>query len=150
MSWKDTMADRIEFDSSRAADFNLHVDVGEPEAFDGRTSVTFDGDGRMTIEHETTQDDEQPFAAAPLDWRMESDARTLLAAAASFDWTCPFPPRMGLPDEAIVRWTLRERGVLEVTCKTWLRDAEKNEAMRFVLDAVRAEIEKATKGMLFL
>lgn len=144
------MAERIEFDFSNAADFNLRVDVGEPESFDGRTSVTFEGDGLMTIEHETRREEGQPFAVATLNWRMESDAKTLLAAAASFDWTCPFPPRMGLPDEAIVRWTLSHDGVLEVTCQTWLRDAEKNEAMRFVLNILRAEIGKATQGKLFL
>lgn len=144
------MADAIEFDSSRAADYELRVDVGEPESLDGQTSVTVDGTGSMVIEHVTVGKGKEAVAE-PRAWRMEPAAvQPLLAIAASFDWKCPFPQRKGIPDEAVVRWTIHDRKGGEVTCRTWLRDAEKNETMRKVLDALRAELGKATNGALYL
>ena len=158
------MADqRIESAASRPEEYSLVADVGEVASEEGMTRVVLEGTGRFVVEEHREQGgdeqrrDEQQRAergdarGRRYDGELGAErARSLLAQAARFGWDRHFPPRPGIPDEAIVRWTLRDASGEVATVRAWLRDAEKDPAMAPVLSALREAVQRATDGALYL
>ncbi len=138
--------EQVSFFSARQDDFELAAEVGDSQSEEGLTRVRLTGDGRLTVEQERGYEKVEQFHAE-LD---RENTEVLLRQASQFDWEQHFPPRPGLPDEAIVQWFLHDRQGGTVTLKVWLRDAEKNRMMEPVLTALRKNVEQMTNGQLFL
>lgn len=147
---------RLRFDPNRPKDFDLVVAVGDPLSEHGLTRATLNGGGQLTVEHhlERPVPSPQPHelsTAGPIYEDLGAEeARSLLARAAQFDWDRRFPGRPGLPDEAVVKWSLLDRGGNSVTMRIWLRDAEKGTEMAGVLNSLRKGVDRASKGQLYL
>jgi len=149
---------RIASAASRPEEYSLVADVGDVASEDGLTRVVLEGKGRFVVEE--LREDGQTGAAEQAreqgrGRRYEGEmaperARSVLAQASRFDWAQRFPPRPGIPDEAIVRWTLRDASGEVATMRAWLRDVEKDPAMSPVLLALREAVQRATDGVLFL
>lgn len=146
---------RVTFNPARSEDFDLVIAVGDALSEHGLTRATLDGRGRLVVEQERAaapvaeQREPAKLAAAHAELGAE-ETRSLLARAAQFDWERRFPSRPGLPDEAIVEWTFRDRRGAAVTVRAWLRDVEKDPAMAPVLAALRKGVDQATSGRLYL
>ena len=139
-------AESVRFDPARLEDFALVVEVGDSLSEDGLTRVRVDGDGRIVVEQEP-QREATPRAHAKLD---RASTETLLRGASQFDWGRRFPTRPGIPDEAVVQWSLQDRQGAQLTMKTWLREAEKDASMAPVLKALRKTVESSSEGRLYL
>lgn len=138
---------RVVFDQARVQDFELIMDVGDPLSEDGLTRVTLDGTGHLAVEQQYGPERKE----APVHTKLVvEDARGLLKRVSQFDWELRFPSRSGLPDEAIVQWSFRDKRKGTVTQKAWLRDTEKDPLMAPVLAALRKAVERATNGKLYL
>jgi hypothetical protein len=137
---------QVSFFSARQNDFELVAEVGDPKSEEGLTRVRLSGDGRLSVEQERGEEKAEQFQGE-LD---RENTEILLRQASQFDWEQHFPPRPGLPDEAIVQWFLHDRQGGTVTLKVWLRDAEKNRVMEPVLSTLRKSVEQMTYGKLYL
>jgi hypothetical protein len=139
----------IRFDPSRAEEFSLLLSVGDRLSEFGRTEVRLIGTGELSVSHHGHEHDK---AQEPI--RGEISARALIAdvfgAASQIDWEGRFPGRPGIPDEAIVEWTLREGANREVSRKQWLRDVEKDAVASRALRILRAEVGRLSQGKWFL
>ena len=141
------MADnQFKFDQSRAEDFELILSVGDPLAPDGLTRAELSGNGSLVIEQQHEKEISETY-------RVEIDresAERLLRQAAGFEWERGFPSRQGLPDEAVVHWTLKDRAGAAINVRIWLRDTEKNPIMAPVLEELRKIVDRVTNGKLYL
>ena len=137
---------RVKFDAARLADFELTVEVGDILSEDGMTRVRLDGYGRLAVEQLCQKERGRQFSG---EMDRESTER-LLRQASQLDWERGFPSRKGLPDEAIVQWSLHDRQGETITVRVWLREAEKDSAIAPVLAALRQVVERATDGTLYL
>ncbi len=139
---------RVKFDPLRLADFELIAEVGDVLSEAGMTRALLDGSGRLTVEqhHEAKAEGVRQFYVE-LD---RQSTEQLFRQASQFDWERRFPSRKGLPDEAIVQWSLHDRRGEAITVKVWLRDAEKDQVMGPVLVVLRQGVERATDGRLYL
>jgi hypothetical protein len=139
----------IHFDPKRPQDFLLELDVGDQASEEGLTQAQVTGSGRVTIKHfggEDEKSERQPIYAE----LNREQVVELFLAASQFDWNVKFPNRPGIPDEAIVEWTLRDNQTGELKRKAWLRDAEKSETMSRALKILRREVDQLSHGRLFL
>lgn len=136
----------FKFDEAKVQDLELIVDVGDTLSPDGLTHVELSGSGSLLVELQREKETEQKYEGQI----GAETAASLLKRAAGFDWERRFPPRPGLPDEAIVQWTLKDRSGAVVTVKAWLRDAEKDRVMAPVLEELRLKVDRLTGGKLFL
>ena len=140
------LSERVIFFSARLNDFELAAEVGEPLSEEGLTRVRLTGDGRLTVEQERGHEKVEQYQAE-LD---RENTENILRQASQFDWEQSFPPRPGLPDEAIIHWFFHDRQGGTLTLKVWLRDAEKNSVMEPVLTTLRQSVERVTNGKLYL
>lgn len=139
-------AQGIQFDPARLQDFELTVEVGDTFSEDGLTRVRLNGGGRLAVEQQREQERGGEFHT-----EVDRDSmERLLRLAAQFDWQRRFPSRPGLPDEAVVQWSLRDRQGGTATVKVWLRDAEKDQVMAPVLNVLRQGVDRATGGKYYL
>ncbi len=138
----------IRFDASRAGDFSLMVNVGDRLSESGCTQVQVTGTGALTISHQGR--DHEHKAQEPIHGELAGQVAELFATASQINWEGKFPGRPGIPDEAIVEWTLRDGANHEFRCKSWLRDVEKDAVMSRALKLLRAEVDRLSKGKLFL
>ena len=138
----------FKFDQAKARDWELIADVGNILAPEGLTHVLLSGSGNLLVEERHEKETGHKYEGR-ID---EGTSVGLLKNASQFDWERRFPPRPGLPDEAIVEWTLRSReeGEGVATVKVWLRDAEKDRIMAPVLEELRRNVDRLTDGKLFL
>lgn len=148
--------ERVSFDEARARDYSLRVEVGNASAPDGLTRVHLDGGGRFTAEltfaeprAEVPGKEERKRGPAETEIAEDQAAR-VLRQASQFDWDRDFPPRPGIPDEAIVVWTYRVRGTEVATMRAWLRDVEQDPTMTPVLTALREATAELTGGDIYL
>jgi hypothetical protein len=140
----------IAFDAQRIREYQLRVEVGEPAAPDGLTRVQLDGAGTFLAEHVT--DDRDPKARGE-SLRGEIDpekARAAIERAARFPWGRAFPTRRGIPDEAIVHWSLVGPDSRGISLKVWLRDAEKDPLIASVLGLLRDALAELSQNRLYL
>lgn len=128
----------------------LVVEVGEEADEYGLTRLTLERNGRFVLEHvggygkkrrEPVTGDAGELLEEPIE--------DLFAEAESIAWRRPFPPRPGIPDEAVVEWRIRTPEKEEVT-RMWLRDAEKEEGVAALFARLRTVVDKASGGELFL
>jgi hypothetical protein len=148
----------ISFDAAQAEEYRLGVVVGEPAAPDGETRVTLDGGGRFAAEQ--TQAEGRPEAPAAQKAVAEAErvygeigaeeAAKLLYQATLFPWGRTFPNRLGIPDEAVVRWTLEGPRGERVTLKVWLGDAEREPALAPVVEGLRSHLRRLSDGRMYL
>lgn len=146
---------RIASAASRPEEYSLVADVGDVASEEGLTRIVLEGTGRFVVEqHRENGQTGAAEGARERGQRYDGDigperARSVLAHASRFDWAERFPPRPGIPDEAIVRWTLRDASGEVATVRAWLRDVEKDPSMSPVLSALREAVQRATDGVLF-
>lgn len=141
------------FDSERASDFVLVTEVGNPLSAEGLTRAILSGTGDFRVEHVQGGEEARPADAKKNSDRFEfgaETAQTLLARVARFPWNRTFPSRPGVPDEPILVWTFVDRRGSEVSLKMWLRDAEEDEDMAWVVSALRQGVDAATAGRQYL
>src|SRR5688572_22119813 len=98
------MNQRLVFDPSSQPDYPLHVQVGEPTSLYGQTRLTLEGSGEVKIEHVRGLDSNRE-ASQMVTGKLD-DPAAVFRRLADFDWQRKFPSRMGIPDEAIITWTL--------------------------------------------
>ena len=136
----------FKFDQARLQDFELIVDVGDTLSPEGLTHVELSGNGNLVAEQRREKEIGEKYEG-----RIDGETTaSMLRKASEFDWERRFPSRPGLPDEAVVQWTLRDRKGAAVTVKVWLREAEKNGVMAPVLDGLRKDVDHMTDGKLYL
>ncbi len=138
--------ERIIFDPARLQDFELVAEVGDTFSEEGLTRVKLDGNGRLVVEQQREKARGGQFQGE-ID---RQNTESVLRQASQFDWEQRFPSRRGLPDEAVVQWSLRDHQGRTLTVKVWLRDAEKDAAMAPVLAVLRKSVERASDGKLYL
>lgn len=139
---------RVKFDPARLADFELVVEVGDVLSEEGMSRARLNGQGRLTVEQQRGHEKER---ARQFHSELDRDTtEKLLRQASQFDWEQSFPSRKGLPDEAIVQWSLHDRQGEAPTVKVWLRDAEKDQVMAPVLAELRRGVQRATDGSVYL
>jgi hypothetical protein len=137
---------QVEFDLARINDLELIVNVGDQLSEHGLTRVIVDGTGRLAVEQQRGRETVEQFSG---ELNQES-AERLFRQILQFDWSQRFPPRPGLPDEAIVEWTLRDSQGSTRTLKVWLRDAEKHGAMAPAFAELRRHVDRLSYGKLYL
>jgi hypothetical protein len=136
----------------------LQVKAGEPEEDDGQTTLSVERSGRFDLDHEGGSDDVLgEEALARKSEPISGDIRELLDRspdevfhlAETVNWDRPFPPRPGIPDEAVLEWVLRTaKGV--TIAKMWLRDAERDDEVAPLLRLLRSVVAEASQNRLFL
>jgi len=139
----------IRFDASRAGDFSLMVNVGDRLSESGCTQVQVSGTGALTVSHHGREHEQKAQEPIHGEFAREQVA-DLFGTASQIDWEGKFPGRPGIPDEAIVEWTLRDGADRELRRKAWLRDVEKDAVMSRALKLLRAEVDRLSQGRLFL
>ena len=145
----------VQFDAARLADYALSADVGSPFSEDGQTRAVLAGTGTVVVEHlqieggTSRQADQKPEQVGT--YQMGPDVtRMAIASAAAFPWRTEFPSRPGIPDEAVVTWTLSDSRGGQITLKAWLEDVNKDERMAPVMRALRQAVDAATNGRHYL
>ena len=138
----------------------LMLAIGEPSGEFGRATVRVVGAGRVEVRQETAA--EETPEAQTIDTRARlrvreysgdlgrDGAAALIARAERFPWWQRFPPRPGIPDEAIVEWGLQEPDGRTRTLKAWLRDVERDREQGPVLGELRAQVSRLTDGEVVL
>jgi hypothetical protein len=140
----------IRFEPQRADDFLLIAEVGDPLSPEGQTRTEVTGMGKLLVTH-TTGERDRTASAKPLYGELDREQILVLFTMASqFNWTAKFPPRPGIPDEAIVDWWLRDVQSGELHLRAWLRDVEKNPAMSRAITILRRAVERVSEGSVFL
>jgi hypothetical protein len=131
--------------TTQSEPYGLTISVGERASPEGRTRATVDAAGMIVVEHEQAEVEEM---RNPLRGEMP-DGRDLMAKADDFPWDSSFPQRPGIPDEAVVVWTLSSpRGSREA--RFWIGDVESDERMHAVLHALREAVRRVSQGELYL
>ena len=133
-------------DPEQTNDFQLVVEVGNIYSEEGLTRVKLDTTGRLLIEQQHDREQTESFSGE-LD--PESTER-IFKELPQFNWDQRFPPRPGLPDEAVVQWFFQEKPGSVSMLKVWIRDAEKPGPMATALTILRRAVERVTDGKLYL
>lgn len=138
------------FMPAQLAQYGLSLRVGELHAPQGQTELILNGNGHF---HASQRYAGQPGDKEGLSARGEigrEQLESLLRTTLQFDWSAKFPPRLGIPGEAVVSWALSGPQLPEQTLRMWLRDAERNPLSMAVLGALREALAKASDERLFL
>jgi hypothetical protein len=147
MNEKGVSMERGPQDEKNVADpRELTCSVGERASPDGQTVAVLSTEGALLVSQHGGE-----YGRKSADAEVSPQtAHELFERAARFDWRAEFPPRPGIPGEAIVEWTLRGGDGSESTVRAWIHDAEKDDLMGPVLRELRAAVERASKGELYL
>ncbi len=143
--------DAIKYDEKYLPDYNLSLDVGDTLSSYGLTRVQVKGSGQITAELQVVsleaEKSDLPSQEASCQLK---DSAGFFKRALQLNWSRKFPPRPGIPDEAIIVWTLRHGEKTLATMKTWLRDAEKEKDLEQLIAELREEISRASDGKIYL
>lgn len=152
-------AERISIDVRGIGEYRLTVEVGDPLSPDGLTRLVLEGHGELHAE--------QVYAELSKDQGGEFDDRTgpperactgkidkpeaerLLKTASQIQWDRKFPPRPGIPDEAIVEWQLGKSDEPGLSMKTWIQDAEKDPNLGPLFGRLREELARISEDQLY-
>lgn len=141
----------------------LEVRVGNPYDHHGQTVASVSGSGAFrgeTIRAEQPRPKgesadpaarhEKPIEPRRCQAELPAEhAERILRQAAEFAWGAKFPPRPGIPGEAVVEWRLKTpQG--DFVLKSWLRDAEKDSRQAEVLKAIKETLQKASGDKMVL
>jgi hypothetical protein len=128
----------------------ITVEVGDEADEYGLTRLRLDREGQYEIEQRGGVEVKvrEPLSGDAREL-LEEPVEELFGRAERIDWDRPFPPRPGIPDEAVVEWRLRGPGG-EQTCRMWLRDAEGDPGVAPLFAVLRTLVERASRGQLFL
>lgn len=139
--------------------YRLTVGVGDPLSPDGLTRLTLDGNGEIQVQQVYADeggakhgagDDRTGPPECERSGRIDgSEAASLLRSLTQLKWDRKFPPRPGIPDEAIVEWSLRKSGDDVLAMKTWLEDAERDPGLGPVLSRLRNELARLSDDQLY-
>lgn len=136
-------------------EYALQLDVGEPASLHGLTRLQLDGYGNVSatdIVAEARQEREAPMerSTRSAKGQLDRDAtQTLFRRVHEFPWQRPFPSRRGIPDEAIVTWTLT-RGSAQQQLRMWLGEAEDDPVIAPVLEALRTTLRSISDNQMYL
>ena len=135
----------------------LVATVGEPATPDGQTRVRLADTGRLVVQWERQLGDDDDVKKPPMEaerreesGELDRDPTPLFEHTERFPWDQEFPPRPGVPDEAIVEWDLRADDRSRRTLRVWLGDAERDPSMGPVLNALREGTAQLTGGDVYL
>ncbi len=148
----------LSFDVTRAHEYELRVELGDPLSPHGLTRATVDGTGRFAAEQIFESDEMEDAEAfkeghppSAVGRQLKQDAaQEILRLASQFRWDREFPSRPGIPDEAIVVWTYGVKGGDHVSTKVWLREAEADPVMGPVLAALRNHLDEIPECKIYL
>jgi hypothetical protein len=153
------MSTNPNYEPSEQVNTSLAASVGEVGSPDGRTSVRVERSGRYVVVHEWVEErtehtkqgepegGERREEAGGDVRELDIDPEEMFAAVDELPRHVDFPNRPGLPDEAIVTFTIESDAGSTVE-RMWLRDAER-EAARLVAP-LKAVVERATDGRRYL
>jgi len=144
---------KIIFDKGQPQDFHLHVSIGDELSEDGLTHMEIDGIGNITAENIKTRTVKSRQEEKPQQYTGKChrhDPARLLERASQLQWGLKFPSRPGIPDEAIVVWSLGKKEGEANVMKAWLRDAEKDPIMADLLTQLRDELSDLSDNQLYL
>ncbi len=138
------------FDLKNLNEYRLHLQAGELASPHGQTRVTLYGSGDLEAE-QLFGEKEEPEVRKPIrvKGRIEN-AEDLFRQLAKFDWQSKFPSRPGIPDEAIIIWTVEFQGKVIATLKMWLGEAEKDDRVDAVLKRLRDVIGDLSDNQIYI
>jgi len=136
----------------------LSVAAGNPYDEHGLTIMNIAADGaveaycrREAVLTDAPKDKPSGDDARHYEGRLEEDVlKRLLAGLQKFPWDREFPARPGIPDEAIVTWTMQQNKENEQTLKVWIGEAESEPSLAPVFAALRAGLAKISDSALYL
>jgi hypothetical protein len=147
-------------DSVDVSKYCLTVEVGDSLSPYGLTRVTLEGTGKFQAEQvyevavkgesKRARDRIGPPEGGITGKLGASEAKQLLRTVSQVQWVREFPPRLGIPDEAVVKWSLRKNGEDSLEMKTWIQDAEKDFHLGPLLAQLREELARLSEGKFFL
>jgi hypothetical protein len=146
----------LKFDIEHPQDYWMSVDVGDKLSEFGKTVIHLTGDGEVSVEHSQVnhvKEGEEKLSEKPLIKKgklKNFEPEELFRKVEQVPWTTKFPPRPGIPDEAIVIWKFGKRGGDTLETKMWLRDAEKNPIVGELLKGLRQELQLLTNNEIVL
>jgi hypothetical protein len=128
----------------------LAIEVGEEADEYGVTRLRLERTGRFELEHAGGHDEKRrkPITGDAREL-LDKPVEELFDRAEQIRWHRAFPPRPGIPNEAVVEWRVRtaER---EETVRMWLRDAERDAEVAELFADLRTVVDKGSGGELFL
>lgn len=143
----------VTFDKAQPKDFQLRISVGDEYSEDGQTRMLIDGEGNITVENHKAMADKAGKTEKPHVYTGKChhhDPANLLERATQLRWDIKFPPRPGIPDEAIVIWEFGKKQGDTMRMKAWLRDAEKDPVMGALLKQLRDELSDLSDNTIYL
>lgn len=144
------MTSAFVFEPARLPQYELTVSVGEPQSPAGMTRVALRGDGQFLASHRGGSDDRREDGVQARATMAPADVEFVIRSVVQFDWSARFPPRPGIPDEAIVLWQLAGPNLPQSSVRMWLRDAENDKLAGEVLSVLRRTLAQASDERLFL
>jgi len=144
-----------EFEPAALPEYALALDVGDPFAPHGLTRLELEGNGAVAATEVLAEDRhaaeiraERPARSAK--GRMDPDTvRFVFQRLHEFPWGRNFPARPGIPDEAIVVWTLK-RGGVQRQLKMWIGEAEEDPKIAPVLESLRHTLRRLSDNQMYL
>jgi hypothetical protein len=136
-------------------EYNLQLDVGEPTSLHGLTRLQLDGFGNVNAtdilaDAKVGREGQIERPARGARGQLDPDAtQSVFRRVHDFPWQRPFPSRRGIPDEAVVTWTLK-RGSAQQQLKLWLGEAEEEPAIAPVLEALRTMLRSISDNQMYL
>lgn len=149
-------ADFIPFERAAAQDYSLQVEVGNAATPDGITRVLVDGLGNIQAAQYHRGDDVKDREQSARETEQvkgqlkPEEAARLFEQASLASWDRRFPPRPGIPDEAIVELRLQRAKREGASMKLWLRDAEKDQVIGPLLEQLRRSVGELSGGRIYL
>lgn len=138
------------FDVDKLNDYKLYLESGERTSPDGQTRVVLHGSGYLKAE-QVKEQPENRGKKVPVSIEGEiEDAGEVFKQAENFDWQRKFPSRPGIPDEAIVTWTVEYQDEKIATVKIWLREAEEDDRFKVVLNRLKNVVGKLSDNQIYI
>ena len=146
-------------DARDIGEYRLTIEVGDPLSPDGLTRLVLEGHGDLHAEQvyaELSEDQSGQFddRTGPPEGECTGkidklEAERLLKTASQIQWDRKFPPRPGIPDEAIVEWHLGKSDKPSLSMKTWIQDAEEDHNLGPLFARLREELARISEDQLY-
>ena len=141
----------LKFNPEHPQDYWMSIDVGDVHSEYGKTAMRLSGTGEIDVEHSRIGGKKKSHKPFEKHGKLEyHEPEKLFRQVEQVPWTTKFPPRPGIPDEAIVVWKFGKVDGATQEAKMWLRDAEKNPVVGQLLKGLRQELETLTRNKIFL
>lgn len=141
----------FKFDPEHPQDYWMSIDIGDIHSEYGRTVMHLSGVGEVVIEHSQVGGEQKSGKPVVKQGKLKyHEPEKLFRQVEQVPWTMKFPPRPGIPDEAIVIWKFGEKDGETQEVKMWLRDVEKNPVIGQLLKSLRQELQTLTNNEIYL